>query len=54
MRTEIILNKWEVQQIIKAYLKSKGYTLTEPLDQRDTANYTISMSSNEVRIVIGN
>ena len=53
MRTEITLNKFEVEQIIKAYLKSKGYTLTEAMDQRDTANYSITLSSNEVRVVIG-
>ena len=53
MRTEIILNKWEVEKIIKDYLKAKGYKLNDPLDIRDAANYTITMTSNEVRIVIG-
>lgn len=51
MRTEIVLNKWEVEQIVKDYLKNK---LVEAFDMRDQSNYVITMSSNEVRVVIGN
>jgi hypothetical protein len=53
MRTEIVLNKWEVEQIIKDYLKNKGYKLVEAYDMREQNNYVITMSSNEVRVVIG-
>ena len=48
MKTEITLNKYEM---VKQHLKLKGFKIAEPVDQRDTSNYVITMNSDNI---IGN